>query len=53
MAAMMESDAYEAAVKKSKETIQMFRETTGPIKSYNHVFEATTSIGKFKYFVFG
>ena len=26
MAAMMERDAYEAAVKKSKETIQMFRD---------------------------
>ena len=46
-AAMMESDAYEASVKKSKEIMETFRDTTGPIKSYNHVFEATTSIGKF------
>lgn len=46
-AAMMESDAYEASVKKSKETMETFRDTTGPMKSYNHVFEATTSIGKF------
>ena len=43
----MESDAYEDSVKKSKETMETFRDTIGPMKSYNHVFEATTSIGKF------
>ena len=46
MAAIFENDAYETAVKKSSEIIKTYRETTGPIKSYNHVFEATTSIGK-------
>lgn len=43
---MMEMDAYESCVKKSGEMIEAFRDTTGPTKSYNHVFEATTSIGK-------
>ena len=32
--------------KLQEKALQIFRDTTGPIKSQRHVFEATTSIGK-------
>ncbi len=30
-----------------EEPLRIFRDTTGPMKSQRHVFEATTSIGRF------
>ena len=31
--------------KLQEESLQIFRDTTGPLKAQRHVFEATTSIG--------